>query len=131
MSVVPRTHNSGKQGFSVYDDIASEEAVFPTEITATQRNDAAAVPIKLQPNHCSLHDGRLIHGSPPNTSSLRRCGFTIRYVSSHTKLNQVDFPWHQLYLAGGQGHGVNKFADTRKAYHDLARYHSKHGKRVH
>lgn len=131
MSVVPRTHNSGKQGFSDYDDIATEAAVFPTEITPTQRNDATAVAIELEPNHCSLHDGRLIHGSPPNTSSLRRCGYTMRYVSSHTKLNQEDFPWHQLYHASGQAGSVNQFADPTKAYHDLARYRSKHGKRVH
>lgn len=131
MSVVPRSHNSGKLGFSDYDDIAAEAAVFPTEITPTQRNDAAAVPIELEANHCSLHDGRLIHGSPPNTSSLRRCGYTMRYISSRTKLNEKDFPWHQLYLASGQDHGVNRFADPTKAYHDLARYRSKHGKRVH
>ena len=123
MSVVPRSHD--------YDDIAAEAAVFPTEITPTQRNDAAAVPIELEANHCSLHDGRLIHGSPPNTSSLRRCGYTMRYISSGTKLNEKDFPWHQLYLASGQAHGVNQFADPNKAYHDLARYRSKHGKRVH
>ncbi len=131
MSVVPRTHNSGKLGFSDYDDIATEAAVFPTEITPTQRNDTAAVPIELEANHCSLHDGRLIHGSPPNTSSLRRCGYTMRYISSHTKLNEKDFPWHQLYLASGEDPGVNKFADPNKAYHELARYRSKHGKRVH
>lgn len=33
----------------------------------------------------SLHDGLLIHGSEPNTSSKRRCGFVIRYVATDAK----------------------------------------------
>jgi ectoine hydroxylase-related dioxygenase (phytanoyl-CoA dioxygenase family) len=131
MYVVPRTHATGKHGFSDYDDISTEQAVFPTEITPTQRNDAAKVAVELQAGQASLHDGRIIHGSPPNTSSIRRCGYTMRYMSTRTKLNLEDFPWHQIYHARGEAHDVNQFADPTKAYHDLARYRSKHGKRVH
>lgn len=131
MYVVPRTHNTGKHGFSDYDDISQEKAVFPTEITMTQRNDAAALPVELQAGHCSLHDGRLIHGSPPNTSSLRRCGYTMRYISTRSRLNREDFPWHQLYLARGKDHAGNVYGDPTKAYHDLARFRAKHGKNGH
>lgn len=131
MYVVPRTHNSGKRGFSDYDDIAAEAAVFSTEITPTQRNDAAAVAIELQPNQCSLHDGRLIHGSPPNTSELRRCGYTMRYISTRSRLNREDFPWHQIYLARGRDHAGNLYADPTKAYHEMARFRSKHRKNGH
>lgn len=131
MYVVPRTHNSGKKGFSDYEDIAAEQAVFPTEITMTQRNDAAAVPVELKANQCSLHDGRLIHGSPPNTSPLRRCGYTMRFISTRSRFNREDFPWHQLYLARGQDHAGNLYGDTKKAYPDLARFRAKHGKNGH
>lgn len=131
MYVVPRTHNTGKQGFSDYVDIASEAAVFPTEITRTQRNDAAAVAVELEPNHCSLHDGRLIHGSPPNTSTLRRCGYTMRYISTRSKLNVQDFPWHQIYLARGKDLAGNGYADPTKAYHEKARFRAAHGKNGH
>lgn len=131
MYVVPRTHNTGKQGFSDYDDVSQEKAVFPTEITMTQRNDAAAVPVELEAGCCSLHDGRLIHGSPPNTSSLRRCGYTMRYVSTRTRLNREDFPWHQLYLAKGRDHAGNVYADPTKAYHELARFRAANGKNGH
>jgi hypothetical protein len=131
MYVVPRTHNTGKQGFSDYDDISKEAAVFGTEITRTQRNDAAAVAIELEPNYCSLHDGRLIHGSPANTSSLRRCGYTMRYISTRSRLNREKFPWHQIYLARGRDHGGNVYADASKAYPELARFRAKHGKNGH
>lgn len=131
MYVVPRTHNTGKSGFSDYDDISSEAAVFPTEITRTQRNDAAAVAIELQANQCSLHDGRLIHGSPPNTSDLRRCGYTMRFISTRSRFNREDFPWHQLYLARGQDHAGNLYGDHTKAYPELARFRAKHGKNGH
>jgi ectoine hydroxylase-related dioxygenase (phytanoyl-CoA dioxygenase family) len=131
MYVVPRSHNTGKKGFSDYDDIAKEAAVFPTEITMTQRNDAAAVAIELEANRCSLHDGRLIHGSPPNTSSLRRCGYTMRFISTRSRLNREDFPWHQIYLARGKDHAGNVYADHTKAYPEMARFRAKHGKNGH
>jgi hypothetical protein len=131
MYVVPHTHNTGKKGFSDYDDIAKEAAVFPTEITMTQRNDAAAIPIELKANYCSLHDGRLIHGSPPNSSPLRRCGYTMRFISTRSRLNREAFPWHQIYLAKGKDLAGNVYGDQTKAYPELARFRAKHGKNGH
>ncbi|MBP9912328.1 MAG: phytanoyl-CoA dioxygenase family protein [Opitutaceae bacterium] len=131
MYVVPHSHNTGKQGFSDYEDIAAEAAVFSTEITRTQRNDAAAVAVELAPNQCSLHDGRMIHGSPANTSSLRRCGYTMRYISTRSRFNREKFPWHQLYLARGQDRAGNIYGDPTKAYPELARFRAKHGKSGH
>lgn len=131
MYVVPRSHNTGKKGFSDYEDISSEKAVFGTEITRTQRNDAAAKAVELAPNHCSLHDGRLIHGSPPNNSSERRCGYTMRYISTRSRLNREQCPWHQIYLARGRDHAGNLYADPTKAYPELARFRSEHGKNGH
>jgi ectoine hydroxylase-related dioxygenase (phytanoyl-CoA dioxygenase family) len=37
--------------------------------------------IVLRPGQVSLHHGRMIHGSGPNSSEDRRIGFVIRYVS--------------------------------------------------
>ena len=36
--------------------------------------------ITLRPGEMSLHDVRLVHGSPPNPSNDRRIGFAIRYM---------------------------------------------------
>jgi len=32
-----------------------------------------------------LHDVRLVHGSPPNTSDDRRIGFAIRYIPTYLR----------------------------------------------
>lgn len=111
MYVVPHTHNTGKQGFSDYDAVDTAHNVFPTEITLTQRRDALAVPCELQPNHASLHDGRLIHGSPPNTSTKRRCGYTMRYVSTDCRLADSFADVHQFYLARGRDLAGQRYGD--------------------
>lgn len=69
MQIIPRTFH----GFSEYDPVDIKTNVFPTEIKKAMRDESKAVTIELQPNHASLHDGRLMHGSPPNKSSIRRC----------------------------------------------------------
>lgn len=132
MNIIPRTHNTGKQGFSDYDDLTPGEAVFNDEIKAAQRDPSKAIAIELEPNQASLHDGRLIHGSAPNTSNIRRCGYTMRYVSTkvrqhHEKIGQ----WHHLYLARGKDHAGNVYGDPTKAYAEMARFRAKHGKSGH
>lgn len=132
MYVIPRTHNTGKQGFSDYDDLKPGEAVFPDEITSAQRDTARAVPVELKPNHCSLHDGSIIHGSAPNTSNIRRCGYTMRYMPTRVRENhEMVGTYHNIYLARGRDLGGNIYGDPTKAYPDLARFRAKHGKNGH
>jgi ectoine hydroxylase-related dioxygenase (phytanoyl-CoA dioxygenase family) len=132
MYVIPRTHNTGREGFSDYDDLPPGEAVFPDEVTASQRDTNRAVPEELEPNQCSLHDGRIIHGSETNPSDLRRCGYTMRYISTRVRENrEAAQSYHQLYLARGRDHAGNRYADPTKAYPELARFRAKHGKNGH
>jgi chlorinating enzyme len=131
MYVIPRTHNTGKMGFSDYDPVDRTANVFPIEVTKDQRDESRAVPCILQPNHASLHDGRLMHGSPPNTSSIRRCGYTMRYMPTTVKLSETVTGWHNIYLARGRDHAGNKYADPTRSYPELARYREKHGKSGH
>jgi ectoine hydroxylase-related dioxygenase (phytanoyl-CoA dioxygenase family) len=132
MYVVPRTHDNG---FSDYEAVDLAKNVFPTEITPSQRRDALAVPCELQPNQASLHDGKLIHGSPPNTSDQRRCGYTMRYMPTSVKFNtdrvnhQGDV--HQIYLARGRDLAGNQYADPSRSYPKLARFRQNSGKKFH
>jgi ectoine hydroxylase-related dioxygenase (phytanoyl-CoA dioxygenase family) len=119
MSVVPRSHITQQAGFSDYHAVDGEKAVFPTEIVRPQQRAEYSIPIELDPNQASLHDARLIHGSPPNTSSIRRCGFTMRFVPSHVRLaskweNQI-----LLYPARGRDKAGNNLADPGKTYPHL------------
>jgi hypothetical protein len=128
MWIIPRTHDNG---FSDYDPVDVAKNVFPTEIKPSQRDDAKAVPCELEPNHASLHDGRIMHGSEANTSAVRRCGYTMRFMSTRTKFDDEKFPYHQIYLARGRDHAGNKYADPKRNYQEMIDYRAKHGKTGH
>jgi len=121
MKVIPRTHNSGRKGFSDYDAVNAEENVFSTEIKRSQRRDELAVPCELQANHASLHDARLMHGSAANTSEMRRCGYTMRFMRSSTILSEEARRYHQVYMARGKdlSKGRNRYADPTIDYSDF------------
>ena len=131
MYVIPGTHRTGHQGFSDYDPVDPVKNVFPTEITPAQRDDRRAVPCVLEPGQASLHDGRLIHGSPPNTSDRRRCGYTMRYMPTHVKLSADAAKGHNIYLARGRDRAGNHYADPHRAYLELAKYRGEVGLRGH
>lgn len=122
MCVMPGTHASGKKGFSDYDPVDPATNVFNIEITPSQRDDTRAVACELEPNQASLHDARLIHGSQANTSAIRRCGYTMRYMPTRARLSNNARKVHQVYLARGRDHGGNTYADPARAYPELARY---------
>jgi len=117
MQVVPRTHTTPDSDY-IPADIKTN--VFNTQITPSQVKEQLAVNIELQPGHFSLHDGRLIHGSKPNTSNKRRCGYTMRYISTKTKFNQEKVGhYHGLYLLRGKDHAGNQYLDPSKRYPEL------------
>jgi len=120
MMVIPRTHNAGQFGFSDYEDIDTTASVFGTEIVPGHRDDSERVYVELQPNQCSLHDARIQHGSEPNTSTIRRCGWTLRFCPTRVKFNEQAFGGaHQVYLAQGRDLGGNVYADPGRAYPEV------------
>jgi ectoine hydroxylase-related dioxygenase (phytanoyl-CoA dioxygenase family) len=114
MQVIPGTHNTGAAGFSEYEAVAdADKEVFDTEIRAGQYDETKAVPCILEPNQASLHDGRLIHGSPPNEGAMRRCGYTMRFMPTtvkHTSGSNKDDGF-QIYLARGKDRAGNVYGD--------------------
>jgi hypothetical protein len=129
MQVIPRTQGNG---YSDYEAVDINKNVFNSEIIKPQRDDSRAVPIELEPNQASLHDGRLQHGSDANTSPLRRTGYTMRYISTHTKINQEKIGGFQkIFLACGRDYAGNEYGDPTVSYIDLARTRTKHMKSGH
>lgn len=128
MKVIPRTFAGNSETVPV--DLATN--VFNTEIKKSLFDASKAVSCILEPNHASLHDGRLIHGSEPNLSSKRRCGYTMRYTSTRTRFNHEKVgAWHQIYLARGRDHAGNRYADPTKSHDDFLRARTQHGKTGH
>lgn len=124
MYVIPQTQNNG---YSDYDDVDAATNVFHKEIKKHQRDESKAVPCILQPNEASLHHAKLMHGSPPNHSNQRRCGYTMRYIPASVKFDPGYVNGqHQIYLARGRDLAGNDYADPNQAYPELARYRETH-----
>lgn len=131
MYVIPRSHNTGRKGFSDYEEVDTSKSVFPTEILKSQRKDELAVPCELQPNHCSLHDARTQHGSPPNTSDKRRCGWTLRFIPAHSKLNPEQQKYQLMYQARGRNLLNQDLANPEKSYPEVMAYRKQIGYKAH
>lgn len=108
MHVIPGSHGDG---YSQYDQVQGEQAVFASEIRAGSFDATAAVPCILAPNHCSLHHAKLIHGSAANASARRRCGYTMRYASAAHRFDHManSEGRFQIYLARGQDRAGNRY----------------------
>ncbi|MGE5222794.1 MAG: phytanoyl-CoA dioxygenase family protein [Omnitrophica WOR_2 bacterium] len=129
MMVIPRTQGNG---YSDYEPVDPTLNVFNTEIVKPQRDESKAVAIELQPNQASLHDGRLQHGSNANTSAMRRTGYTMRYISTRTRLNQEKIgSFQKIFLARGRDYAGNEYGDPAVRYEDLARTRTKRMKSGH
>ena len=131
MNVIPRALH----GYSEYAEVDEETNVFGSEIKWLRNVYADRVPdvsdapenvvlrahrCELRPNEASLHDARLIHGSDPNPSNLRRCGFTMRFIPASVYFDPAkSHRPHQIYLARGQGHPENMYADPSRNYPEL------------
>jgi ectoine hydroxylase-related dioxygenase (phytanoyl-CoA dioxygenase family) len=124
MMVIPRTQGNGYSDYEPVQDKAKN--VFDTEIIRPQRDINRAVAIELQPNQASLHDGKLQHGSEANASPLRRCGYTMRYISTRTRMNEAKLSaFHKIFLARGRDHAGNSYGDPTQTYMDIARTRSR------
>lgn len=102
LRVIPGSHLNG--GFSEYTAVDKSMNTFSTEIRPDMIDESQAVYFELNPNECSLHDGRIVHGAEANTSTRRRAGYTMRYFSLETyfipdaKGNES----HKLFLCRGK-----------------------------
>lgn len=108
MRVIPGTHLLDDDFEYVSVDNATH--TFSTELHRRYINEKDAVYFELEPNHCSIHDGRIFHGALPNTSAFRRCGYTMRYVSLDCRINRdhPDNQTHRLYHLRGENVANNK-----------------------
>jgi chlorinating enzyme len=131
MYVIPRSHNTGKKGFSDYEGVDINKSVFDTEIVKADRRDELAVPCELQANHCSLHDARTQHGSPPNTSDMRRCGWTLRFIPATSRLNPEYADRQLMYLARGKNLLNQDLADPTKDYSHVIAERKRQGFKAH
>jgi len=112
MGVIPGSHANG---FSEYEtiDATREKNIFPTQVKAGQFDESTAVYFTLEPNQCSLHEARIIHGAPANTSPRRRAGYTMRYFPTTSHVLPIDRnAGHKIWLARGVDVAGNRYENA-------------------
>ncbi len=99
MKVIPGTHLNG---FSDYEQVDAAKNIFGSQIKAELVDAERAVTFELEPNQCSLHEARIIHGADANTSPRRRAGYTMRYFPLTSQISRERNPNTRFWLARGK-----------------------------
>ena len=109
MRVEAGSHKEVAARLDQYVRVDKENNVFDAEIPASMIEDSKVVDLELEMGECHFHDAWTVHGSKPNNSDKRRCGYTMRYMPSSVK-HDPDPNWpHNIYLVRGgdqSGHNV-------------------------
>jgi ectoine hydroxylase-related dioxygenase (phytanoyl-CoA dioxygenase family) len=105
MRVIPGTHRETAEY-----RVIEPGGFFHSEATGV--DESTAVDLQLRPNHCSLHDGRILHGAKPNTSPRRRAGYTMRYLPATTRIRPEANGDHQVWLARGRASAANDYVNA-------------------
>lgn len=108
MRVIPRTHFGG---FSDYEPVDSTKNIFGTQIKPEMIDESKAVYFTLNPNECSIHEARLIHGAKANISDKRRAGYTMRYFPTSSYIIPEANRGHLIWLARGMDIAGNQYVN--------------------
>ncbi|MCZ6677818.1 MAG: phytanoyl-CoA dioxygenase family protein [Candidatus Poribacteria bacterium] len=89
MRVIPGTHTMSLHQMKQRTDIPN---VLSSEIDPELVDESKAVDFVLKAGDVSVHHPNIIHGSNANTSVKRRCGLTIRYIPTSTRITSNQNP---------------------------------------
>ncbi len=98
MRVIPGSH---KAGLLKHSRSSATDSVLTLECEQGQFREDAAVSLNLNAGQISIHDDKIVHGSPANRSERRRAGLTIRYSSTIVKCDLSVNPHFTTYLCRG------------------------------
>lgn len=111
MRVIPRTHTLELQEMKENTEV---ESVLGSEIEAKFVDESKAVDFIMNAGDVSVHHPNIVHGSNANTSPKRRCGLTIRYIPTSTKiLTKSQWP-SAFLLRGEEAPGINQYLPRPK-----------------
>lgn len=102
--VVPGSHRGP---IAEMRDNETVESVLGKEIAA-EVDEAQAVDMVLAPGDVEVHHPNIVHGSNANTSPNRRCGLTIRYIPTSTRITDPEVPYPSAFHLQGSP-GVNSY----------------------
>jgi ectoine hydroxylase-related dioxygenase (phytanoyl-CoA dioxygenase family) len=104
MRVIPGSHrgklHSIRKNTEVQSVLGSESDV--------EVDESDAVDLILSPGDVEVHHPGIMHGSNANTSPRRRCGLTIRYIPTSTRIVSDESPYPSAFHLRGKL-GVNEY----------------------
>jgi ectoine hydroxylase-related dioxygenase (phytanoyl-CoA dioxygenase family) len=102
--VIPGSHRKEVFGLRSNDEVPS---VFGTE-SAVEVDESEAVDMVLEPGDVEVHHPNILHSSRANLSPNRRCGLTVRYIPTSTRIVSDQQPYPSAFLLRGDP-GVNQY----------------------
>ena len=70
---------------------------------------AGVVDVVLEPGDLSIHHPNALHCSEPNTSSRRRCGLDMGFISTSTRISNDGLYLDPLLVRGTPRPGINRY----------------------
>jgi ectoine hydroxylase-related dioxygenase (phytanoyl-CoA dioxygenase family) len=98
MEVIPGSHTAG---ILKHTRTGGSGSVLTLECERAQFREDTRRPVTLRAGEVSIHDDKLVHGSPANRSDLRRAGLTIRFSRTNVKCDLAINPYFTTYLCRG------------------------------
>ena len=107
MRVIPRTHLTELK--ELMESKPEDNNALLKNMDPSFVEEFKAVDVVLKAGDVSVHHPNIIHGSKANLSTIRRCGLTIRYIPTYTRIVS-DKPWPSAFLLRGKAMaGVNEY----------------------
>ena len=104
MRVIPGSHRGKLYGVRKNTEVQS---VLGSE-SDVEVDESDAVDLILSPGDVEVHHPGIMHGSNANTSPRRRCGLTIRYIPTSTRIVSDESPYPSAFHLRGKP-GVNEY----------------------
>ncbi|SDM67855.1 phytanoyl-CoA dioxygenase family protein [Allokutzneria albata] len=103
LRVIPGSH---RMDLGATRERADVDNVLGAE-TTLDVDESQAVDLLLRPGDVEVHHPHIVHGSNANTSPKRRCGLTIRYIPTSTRITSEEQPFPSaVHLRGELGVNV-------------------------
>jgi non-heme Fe2+,alpha-ketoglutarate-dependent halogenase len=100
MQVIPASHKSGIIKHQRYSETETD-SVLVLELEDKYFAADKAVALELEAGEISIHDDRIVHGSPENPSDQWRIGLTVRYSGTDVKCDLTINPHFKAFLVRG------------------------------